>query len=210
MLMLALRRNLLSYREDVNRGEWQKAEQFCLLHYPIRDLFGARLGVVGHGSLGKAVGQLARAIGMEVLIAERKQAVTVREGRVPFNEVLRLSDVVSLHCPLNDETRNLIAEPELRAMKREALLINTARGGLVNEDDLWKALNENVIAGAAVDVHSTEPPPEGNVLLTASLPNLIITPHIAWASEQAVAILADQLIDNLEAFVNSESRNRVV
>jgi glycerate dehydrogenase len=209
MLMLTLRRNLLNYREEVNRGEWQKAGQFCLLDHPIRDLFGARLGIVGYGSLGKAVGELARAIGMEVLVAERKQATTIREGRVSFNDVLRDSDVLSLHCPLNDETRNLIAEPELRSMKRDSLLINTARGGLVNEEDLWKALRENVIAGAAVDVLSTEPPRAGNILLTASLPSLIITPHIAWASEQAVRLLADQLIDNLEAFVNSESRNRV-
>jgi glycerate dehydrogenase len=210
MLMLALRRNLFNYREVVNRGEWQKAEQFCLLDHPIRDLFGARLGIVGYGTLGKAVGQLARAIGMEVSVAERKQAATVRENRVSFNDVLRQSDILSLHCPLNHETRNLIAEPELRSMKRESLLINTARGGLVNEEDLLKALRENVIAGAAVDVFSSEPPRGGNVLLTSSLPNLIITPHIAWASDQAVKLLADQLIHNLEAFVNSESRNRVV
>ena len=212
MLMLALRRNLIAYREDVKRGEWQRAEQFCLLDHSIRDLYGSTLGIIGYGFLGQAVGRLARAVGMEVLVSERKQASAIREGRISFADVLRCSDVVSLHCPLTEATTNLIAEPEFLLMKPDALLINTARGGLVNERDLVRALQERWISGAAVDVLPREPPPEENILLAANLQNLlnlIITPHIAWASREAMQTLADQLVENLEAFVRGEPRNLV-
>ncbi len=210
MLMLALRRSLPGYRDDVRHGKWQSAEQFCLLGRPISDLHGSTLGIVGHGFLGQAVERLARAVGMEVLVSERKGANAVREGRVQFEEVLRRSDVITLHCPLNESTRNLIAEPEFRLLNPHALIINTARGGLVNEGDLLAALQEQRIAGAGIDVLTNEPPRDGNVLLKADLPNLIITPHIAWASRQAMETLADQLIDSLEAFVRGESKNRVI
>lgn len=209
-LMLALRRNLIAYREDVQLGKWQQAKQFCLLNAPIHDLHGTTLGIIGYGFLGQAVGQLARAIGMRLLVAERKRQQSLREGRTAFVDVLERSDVLTLHCPLTDETLHLISEPELRTMKREALLINAARGGLVNESDLLKALRGGWIAGAAVDVLSKEPPSDGNVLLDAALPNLIVTPHIAWASFEAMQTLADQLVDNLEAFVRGEKLNRVV
>ena len=209
-LMLALRRNLTSYREDVQQGKWQQVKQFCLLNAPIHDLHGTTLGIIGYGFLGQAVGQLARAIGMRLLVAERKRQQSLREGRTAFVDVLERSDVLTLHCPLTDETLHLISEPELRTMKREALLINAARGGLVNESDLLKALRGGWIAGAAVDVLSKEPPSDGNVLLDAALPNLIVTPHIAWASFEAMQTLADQLVDNLEAFVRGEKLNRVV
>lgn len=210
MLLLALRRNLAGYRDDVRRGEWQTANQFCLLNHPISDLHGSTLGIVGYGFLGQAMARLAQAVGMKVLVSERKGAKAAREGRIEFEEMLQRSDVVTLHCPLNESTRNLIAETELRLMKRDALLINTARGGLVNEADLLSALRDQKIAGAGVDVLTNEPPGEGNILLDADLPNLIITPHIAWASRQAMQTLADQLIDSLEAFVRGELKNRVV
>lgn len=210
LMMLNLRRNLTAYLDEVRSGKWQEAKQFCLLGHPIHDLHGATLGIIGYGFLGKAVGNLAQGVGMELLIAERKAAPTIRTGRVAFNQVLEASDVITLHCPLNDETRNVIDWPELQMMKRDSLLINAARGGLVNENALLQALNEGLIAGAAFDVLSEEPPRRGNVLLDVQLPNLIITPHVAWASREAMQTLADQLVSSLEAFVRGEMLNRVV
>lgn len=209
MLILALRRNLIAYMQDVRAGKWQEAKQFCLLDYTIRDLHGSTLGIIGYGFLGKSVAKLAQAMGMQVLVAERRSAATVREGRTPFQEVLQRSDVITLHCPLTEETRNLIDEREFQEMNQDSLLINTARGGLVNEGALIQALQEGLIAGAAFDVLIEEPPRKGNALLDADLPNLIVTPHIAWASREAMQTLADQLVDNLEAFAKGEPRNLV-
>ena len=209
MLMLALRRNLIAYRNDVKSGRWHEAKQFCLLDHPIGDLRGATLGIVGFGALGKSMAQLGRAIGMKVLVAERKNAAVVRDGRTGFQEVLRRSDVVSLHCPLTEETKNLIGADELAQMKAEAILINTARGGLIDDHALIEALENGRLAGAGIDVLRNEPPREGNPLLEVDLPNLIVTPHNAWASRQAMQTLADQLIDNLEAFIRREPQNLV-
>ncbi len=209
MLMLALRRSLIAYRNDVKSGRWHEAKQFCLLDHPIGDLRKATLGIVGFGALGKSMAQLARAIGMEVLVAERKNAAAVRDGRTGFQEVLRRSDVLSLHCPLTEETKNLIGAAELAQMKPEAILINTARGGLIDDHALIEALKNGRLAGAGIDVLRNEPPREGNPLLEVDLPNLIVTPHNAWASRQAMQTLADQLIDNLEAFIRREPRNLV-
>jgi len=208
-LVLALRRNIISYRQDVKDGRWQNAKQFCLLDHPIHDLHGSTLGVIGYGVLGQAMEQLARSIGMRVLISERRNSESIRPGRTSFADVLRESDVITLHCPLTVETRNMIGLPELESMKRSALLINTARGGLVNEHDLIEGLRKGLIAGAGFDVLSSEPPREGNPLLDVQLPNFILTPHVAWASNEAMQTLADQLIDNLEAFVRGEPQNRV-
>lgn len=210
LLMLALRRNLTAYLDDVRAEKWQQAGQFCLLDHPIHDLHGATLGIIGYGFLGRAVGDLARALGMKLLIAERKGAQTIRSERVAFDQVLKGSDVITLHCPLTDETRNLIDREELQMMRRDALLINTARGGLVNETALLQALLDSLIGGAAFDVLGEEPPRHGNPLLEARLPNLIVTPHIAWASREAMQTLVDQLVDSLEAFVRGEMLNRVV
>jgi glycerate dehydrogenase len=210
MLILALRRNLVGYHEDVKRGEWQRAKQFCLIDRPVHDVSGTTLTVVGYGFLGKTVAKLAQAVGMRVLLSERKGEATVRDGRVPFKEALARADIVTLHCPLTAETKDLIGAPEFQLMKSSALLINTARGGLVNEEALLSAIKNGTIAGAAVDVLSREPPTEGNVLLDEDLPNLIVTPHIAWSSREAMKTLADQLIDNLEAFKRGERLNRVV
>ncbi|MDQ1610806.1 MAG: glycerate dehydrogenase [Pyrinomonadaceae bacterium] len=209
MLILALRRNLASYARDVRTGEWQRAEQFCLLTHPIRDLHGSTLGIIGHGALGQAVERLARAVGLNTLVAERKGANVARDGRTPFAEVLSASDIITLHTPLNTETRHLIGAAEFALMRPEAILINCARGGVVDEAALVEALRAGTIAGAGVDVLSREPPREGNALLELDLPNLIVTPHIAWASLQAMQALADQLVDNIEAFVRGEARNLV-
>jgi glycerate dehydrogenase len=202
MLALALRRNLLAYVESVRAGEWQRAGQFCLHAREIRDLHGSTLGLVGHGTLGRGVGRLARAFGMEVLVAERKSAASVRDGRTPFGEVVRRADVLSLHVPLNDETRDMIGREEFALMKPSAVLINCARGGVVDEAALAEALRAGRIAGAGVDVLSAEPPRDDNPLLAADVPNLILTPHVAWAGRDAQQALADQLVDNIEAFVS--------
>jgi glycerate dehydrogenase len=212
MLTLALSRHLVAYREDVRRGAWQRARQFCLLNHPIQDLHGATLGIVGYGTLGRGVETLARAFQMRVLVAERRGAETLREGRTHFDEVLRRSDVLTLHTPLTDETRHLIGRAELASMRPSALLINCARGGVVDESALAEALSEGRIAGAGVDVLGVEPPREGSPsspLLELDLPNLLVTPHVAWASREAMQTLADQLIDNIEAFVRGEPRNTV-
>jgi glycerate dehydrogenase len=201
MLALALRRNLIAYREDVRAGLWQRAGQFCLHTREIHDLDGSTFGVVGHGALGRGVERLARAFGTNVLIAERKGASATREGRTPLDETLRRSDVVSLHVPLNDATRHMIGRDELALMKPTAVLINCARGGVVDESALVDALREGNLAGAGVDVLSGEPPAQGNPLLELDLPNLIVTPHVAWAGREAQQALADQLIENIEAFV---------
>jgi glycerate dehydrogenase len=209
MLMLALRRNLVAYRDDLKAGRWHKAQKFCLLDHPIGDLRGTVLGIVGFGTLGRAMAELGRAIGMEVIVAERKTATSIREGRKSFGDILRLGDVLSLHCPLTEETKDLIGRSELSQMKRDALLINTARGGLIDDNALLEALKSGRLGGAGIDVLRVEPPREGNPLLDANLPNLIVTPHNAWASRQAMQTLADQLVDNLEAFVRGEPRNLV-
>ncbi|MBI5783241.1 MAG: D-2-hydroxyacid dehydrogenase [Gammaproteobacteria bacterium] len=209
-MILALRRNLSGYREDVNNGLWQKAEQFCLFTRPIMDLHGSTLGVIGHGTLGQATAKLGEAFGMHVLIAEHKGAAQVRSGYTSFDTVLAGSDVISLHCPLTPATHHLIGVPELKKMRRHALLINTARGGLVDEAALVHALKDGVIGGAGFDVLTMEPPRAGNPLLDLRLPNFILTPHVAWASRNAMQIMADQLTDNIEAFVRGAPQNRVV
>ena len=209
MLALALSRRLVEYREDLRRGAWERAPHFSLLTHPVRDLCGRTLGLIGYGALGRSVETLARAFRMEVLVAEHKGVRAARAGRTSFSEVLRRSDIVTLHAPLTEETRGMIGAAELREMKRDALLINCARGGLVDERALVEALRASEIAGAGVDVLSAEPPRGGNPLLEADLPNLIVTPHIAWASLEAMQALADQLIDNIEAFVGGEAKNLV-
>jgi glycerate dehydrogenase len=208
-LILALRRNLIAYREDVNRGLWQKAERFCLSGHPMRDLHGSTLGLFGEGSIGQGVARLARAFGMRVLFADHAPPKVDGVEFTPADEVLSEADVVSLHLPLTPQTRNLIGAKELARMKRGALLINTARGGLVDEPALAEALRQGVIAGAGFDVLSVEPPRAGNPLLELESANFIQTPHVAWAGEQAMQALADQVIDNIEAFVRGAPRNTV-
>lgn len=211
-LLLALSRNLVAWRETLLAGGWQRAEQFCLFDHPIRDLHGATLGLIGSGTLGKGVARLAEAFGMRVLRAEHKGVAIVRPGYTAFAEVLAEADAISLHCPLTAETLNLIGEAELRAMKPSALLINTARGGIVNELALIRALKEGWIAGAGFDAITVEPPPADHPMVDPALlalPNFLLTPHVGWSSRPAMQTLADQLIDNIEAFVAGAPKNRV-
>jgi glycerate dehydrogenase len=209
MLILALMRNLLAYRRDVQRGLWHKAEPFCHIAAPLADLHGKTIGIVGEGAIGQGAARIARGFDMRVLFADHPEPKVPGLEYTPLDVVLTESDVVTLHCPLTPATRNLIGEGQLRRMKRSALLINTARGGLVDEAALLLALQEGWIAGAGLDVLSVEPPRGGNPLLDLDLPNLIVTPHVAWASGEAMQGFADQLIGNLEAFVAGTPRNRV-
>jgi glycerate dehydrogenase len=208
-LITALRRNLLAYRSDVDNGRWQRSDQFCFFDHPIRDLYGSTIGIIGEGALGQGTARIARGFGMQVLFADHSPPKAEAVKFTPLQRVLEESDVISLHVPLTPETRNMIGIEELRRMKRTALLINTARGGLVEEQALAQALKEGVIAGAGFDVLTREPPREGNPLLELRLPNFILTPHIAWASDEAMQFLADQLVDNIEAFVGGSPRNLV-
>jgi glycerate dehydrogenase len=199
-LILALRRNLLAYRADVAAGKWQQSARFCLLDHPIADLSGSRLGIIGYGALGQRVAQLGRAFGMQVCVAARSPVSDPEVTVLPLAELLATCDVISLHLPLSDATRHMIGAAELASMKPGALLINTARGGLVDEAALAQALKDGVIGGAGFDVLSKEPPTAGNPLLEIDQPNFILTPHVAWASGGAMQTLADMLIDNVEAF----------
>lgn len=209
MLLLALRRNLIAYRDSVQRGEWAQSNQFCLFAHDIRDLHSSTLGIVGHGSIGSGIEGLARAFGMHVLLAEHKDAHSRRPGYTAFDDVLRRADAITLHTPLIDETKNLIGPREFGLMKRNAVLINTARGGLVDETALIEALRTGRIAGAGFDVLSAEPPTTDHPLLKLNLPNFLLTPHVAWSSREAMQRLADQLIENIEAFVSGAPRNLV-
>ncbi len=207
----ALKRNLFGYHQDIAKGEWQRNKQFCFFSHPITDVAGSTLGIVGSGALGQATATLAKAIGMQVIFAERKGAQPCRDGFVPFEQVLKMSDVLTLHCPLNEQTHNLIGKQELAMMKPSAILINAGRGGLVDETALVAALRQGVIAGAGVDVFTQEPADINNPLLDAmDLPNLLLTPHVAWGSASSIQSLVDILMDNVTAFIEGREQNRVV
>jgi glycerate dehydrogenase len=210
--VITLMLNLLTaqpwYWHSVRRGDWSNSRQFCLNNRPIREARGLHFGVIGYGVLGQATAQLATALGMQVLVADH-QGNAPRPGRVQFDEVVRRSDVLSLHCPLNNATLGLVNRKLLQAMKPDALLINTARGAVVNEQDLADCLREGVIAGAGIDTLSVEPPPPDHPLLAPDIPNLIVTPHNAWASRTARQAAMDQLAAVIRAFAQGLSLNRV-
>ncbi|PML81542.1 D-2-hydroxyacid dehydrogenase [Enterovibrio norvegicus] len=209
-LGFALRRNLTAYHRDIEDGVWQQKNQFCFFTHPIGDIAGSTIGIVGSGSLGQGVEALANAVGMTVLKAERKGATAIRDGYVSFNTLLEHADIVTLHCPLDSSTSNLIGREELERMKPSAILINTGRGGLVDELALVEALKKGDIAGAGVDVFTQEPASISNPLLAhAGMPNLILTPHIAWGSDSSLQTLANILIKNLDAFIAGAPQNLV-
>lgn len=209
-LIFALRRSILAYHAAVRAGRWQEARQFCFFDHPIRDLAGSTLGIVGDGALGTSVAALGRALGMKVLFSGHKGRTGQGSLYTPFEEMLARSDVITLHCPLRPATRNMIGAPEFALMRRKPLLINTARGGLVDESAVGPALQAGQIAGAGFDVTSVEPPPADHPFMALlDRPDFILTPHVAWASDEAVQGLADQLIDNIEAFARGEPVNLV-
>lgn len=208
-LMLALSTRLPDYGRAVGEGRWQRGAQFCLLDYPIHEVAGKTLGIVGYGELGQAVARVAEAFGMRVMVARRPGAPAMPD-RVSLHELLPQVDVLSIHCPLTPETRGLIGVKELALMRPNALLLNTARGGIVDEAALAEVLRGGRLGGAGVDVLSEEPPVHGNPLLARDVPNLIVTPHIAWASFEARQRLVDEVAENIRAFLSGEERNRVV
>jgi glycerate dehydrogenase len=209
-LIFALRRSICAYRDAVRAGRWQQAAQFCFFDYPIRDLAGSTLGIIGDGVLGQSVAALGRALGMRVLFAGHKGRSGQGSLYVPFEQALAESDVLTLHCPLNARTRHMIGAPEFALMARKPLLINTARGGLVDEQAVGPALAAGQISGAAFDVVSVEPPSVDHPFMAlVERPDFILTPHVAWASDEAIQSLADQLVANVDAFVRGEPRNCV-
>ena len=216
--ILALSHHFNEYQLSLKQGLWQKSEQFCLLEYPITELSTKTLGIVGLGVLGTAVANLAVSFGMRILVAEsfRPENGMTNDAqqkpefkRVPFQDLVSQSDVISLHCPLTPETKNLFDLKTFKSMKKNALLINTARGGLINDEALLHALENGSIAGAALDVLDREPPAADHPLLTSGLPNLIVTPHIAWAAKEARQRALDEIAKNIACYLKGEPRNVV-
>lgn len=207
-LMLALSTKLMDYSAAVQSGDWHRSENFCLLDYPIEEVSGKTLGIIGYGTLGQAVAKVAPALGLEVQICQHLHG-DPEPNRLPLDELLATSDIISLHIPLNTLTENMIGEREISLMKSASLLINTGRGGIVDESALADALRQGLIGGAGVDVLAVEPPVDNNPLLANNIPNLIVTPHTAWASRQSRQRLVDQIADNINAFLNGEIVNRV-
>jgi glycerate dehydrogenase len=200
-LILALRRNLIGFRSDVIDGEWQRADQFCFFNHPISDLSGSTLGIIGEGAIGQAVARLGQAFGMRCLFAAHKGVDGMGPLYTPFHEVLESSDVITLHCPLTPRTKNLLGRAEFEQMRRRPILINAARGGLVDETAVVAALDAGLIAGIGFDCLSSEPPPSDHPFATLlERPNVIVTPHVAWASDQAMQTLWNQVIEHVENF----------
>jgi glycerate dehydrogenase len=199
MLLLAMATRLPDYQQAIHLGQWQKSKQFCLLDFPIVELEGKTLGLLGHGELGGAVAKLAEAFGMRVLSGQIPGR-PARPDRVPLNELLPQVDALTLHCPLNDDTRDMIGAHELSLLKAKAFIVNTARGGLINEQALADALRNGHLGGAATDVLTVEPPVNGNPLLSGDIPRLIITPHSAWGSQEARQRIVGQINENALAF----------
>ena len=202
-LIFSLKHSFAGWLRDQSEAKWPKSKQFCYFDYPITDVRVSTLGVFGKGCVGTEVGRLANAVGMKVLYAEHKDATVCREGYTPFEEVLKQADIVTLHCPLTETTKNLMNAEALSKMKKGAFLINTGRGPLIDELALVDALKTGHLGGAALDVMVKEPPEKDNPLILAAktMPNLIITPHIAWASDSAVTKLVGKVMQNIEEFV---------
>ncbi|UVL83068.1 2-hydroxyacid dehydrogenase [Pseudomonas sp. B21-028] len=208
MLLLNLATRLADYQKAVSDGRWQQASQFCLLDFPIVELQGKTLGLLGHGELGSAVGRLAEAFGMRVLLGQIPGR-PARPDRLPLDQLLSQVDALTLHCPLNEHTRHFIGVRELALLKPGAFVVNTARGGLIDEQALADALRNGHLGGAATDVLSVEPPTQGNPLLAGDIPRLIITPHNAWGSREARQRIVGQLTENAQGFFSGTAR-RVV
>ena len=210
-LILALTTNLDGYRKAAMDGSWEESDFFCVMDFSVRELQGKVLGIVGAGELGSGVAKIAEAFGMQVIFAALPgRSHSPQPNRIPFKDLLARADIVSLHCPLTKETSGLIGTEELALMKKSAILVNTARGALVDEKALKKALQARIIAGAATDVLSVEPPVDGNVLLDEKIPNLIVTPHVAWIARESRQRLIDQVAGNVKAFLDGKPQNQVI
>lgn len=202
-MLLTLRRNLVSYLDAVKAGRWSSSEFFCFLDYPIKDLSGSTMAIIGNGTLGKEVAAIALAFGMRVVFADRKGATNTRPGYISFEEALKVADVVNINCPLTPETKDLISDTEFSLMKNSCLLLNISRGGIVDEKALVRAFENNAIAGAAFDVATQEPMPLDNPLQSLTQrPNFLLTPHVAWASDEAMQTLVDMAMDKITSFID--------
>ena len=209
-LILSLSRSIGGYREDMANGEWQKSGQFCFFTHPISDLSGKKLAIMGEGALGQSVANIARAFGMIPLFAAHKGSTGLGPLYTPWDEIIETADIFTLHCPLLPSTRGMIGLDEFKRMKNSAIIVNTARGGLIIEEDLVTAMEQGMIRGAAIDVISTEPPADDHPFFKLlEKPNFILTPHVAWASTEAIQTLVDQMIDNVENFVAGSPSNVV-
>ncbi|WP_105169057.1 D-2-hydroxyacid dehydrogenase [Pseudoalteromonas sp. T1lg23B] len=202
--------NVHQYIQDCHQGLWQKSDMFCRLDHPISEIAGKQFAIIGYGALGQAVAKVAQAFGAQVIVAEQRGSKTIRAGRIPFESAIQQADIISIHCPLTEQTRNLFDEREFASLKPSCVLLNTARGGIVNEAALVKALTTHQLAGAAVDVLSLEPAKSDNPLLSYHAGNLILTPHIAWASKESIARLVQSIADNIQSFNRGEQLNRVI
>ena len=210
-LILALTTNLDGYRKAAMDGSWEESDFFCVMDFSVRELQGKVLGIVGAGELGSGVAKIAEAFGMQVIFAALPgRSHSPQPNRIPFKDLLARADIVSLHCPLTKETSGLIGTEELALMKKSAILVNTARGALVDEKALKEALQARIIAGAATDVLSVEPPVDGNVLLDERIPNLIVTPHVAWIARESRQRLIDQVAGNVKAFLDGKPQSQVI
>jgi len=209
-LLLTLTHSLHKYTAAVRDGAWQESPDFCMLAYPLRELSVMTMGIVGYGELGRGVARMAREFDMNVIISARPGSDTIGDDRVSFDDLLQRSDVISLHCPLTDQTRSLFAAEEFRKMKSSAILINTARGALVESAALASALGSGEISAAGIDVLPKEPPVDGNPLLDYSGDNLLITPHVSWGTDRSRQDAIHELAANVGAFLAGEKRNRVV
>ena len=210
LLILSLMTNFLAYQKDIKQGSWQKQDQFCLLTHPMQELQGKTMGLIGYGHIAKAVDKLAQAFGMEILIGQSlNPASPKKQGRVELDDLFLQSDIISLHCPLTEQSRNLVTQREFALMKSSAIIINAARGGIINEVDLLEALQTGRIAGAGVDCLVQEPPAPDNPMMTTDLAQLIITPHNAWGTSQARQRLVDGTAANIHDYLNHNIKNQV-
>ena len=209
-LILALRRAIVGFRQDVIDGAWQQAGQFCFFTHPVHELAGSTLGIMGEGVIGQSVARLGQAFGMKTLFAAHKGVQGLGPLYTPFDEVLETSDIITLHCPLMPNTRNMLGMAEFRKMKKRPLLINTARGGLVVEADVVRALDEGLLAGIGFDCLTSEPPvPDHPFRTILTRPNVIVTPHVSWASDEAMQVLWNQVVFHLENFYAGRPTNVV-
>jgi glycerate dehydrogenase len=204
-LLLSLVNQVIPYQQAIQAGRWSQSSMFCLLDYPIRQLAGQTFCVVGYGGLGKATAQLAAAFGMKVVIAERPNAEVVRPGRVSFQAALKQADVLSLHCPATDENYHLLNAERLSWLQPHAILINTARGSLIDAQALATALRQGRLAAAGLDVLDIEPPPADHPLLASDIPGLLLSPHVGWASQQAMQTLIAQTTENIQAYLHGQA-----
>lgn len=197
------------YADENNKGRWTNNADFCYWDTPLVELDGKKIGIIGYGNIGQAVAAIATALGMKVYVYSSKPQFLLPQGvqRMSIDEIFQECDVVSLHCPLTDDTNGMVNSTRLNSMKSSAILINTGRGPLVNEQDLADALNNGVIAAAGLDVLSTEPPRKDNPLLTAK--NCFITPHIAWATKEARIRLMNIAVNNLKSYIGGSIINNV-